>query len=168
MVIASNVNAPYLYRLDEFLALNFRVTALDRAPLFTVTSRKSERAWSIPQANVGPAPKPIHLGWRRMRFHGRTPVDRRAEVCNLLAGILIDHERCIDILCYETLVVRPTETLSNLVDVFDRHFLPDNAAMYETETAGEDLPHWTSSVRRWRVSPRTGAFSVTTEPIVRP
>lgn len=120
VVVATNVNSPYLFKLPRIVALRCPIVAFVRDPVFTLASWGSARASSIPEAQVGPASDPVHRRWRRIQFHGDTAVERRAEVWNLLAGILIDHRDRIDIVHYEKLIDRPRQALAEIVGRFGR------------------------------------------------
>lgn len=126
VVVATNVNSPYLFRLGELVALKCPVVAIVRDPVFTLASWGSERTRAIPEANTGPPPSAVHRRWRRFRFRGQTAVERRAEVWNHLAGLLLEHQQHIDLIHYETLVERPVDVVSGVVAPFGRHPVSEN------------------------------------------
>ncbi len=105
-LVASKVNVPYLFALENLLMEGFRIAALVRNPLYTIAS------WNLPTTYVPEAhpTKGRYVGWH---YHGSNKYEQQAELWNRLAAILLNYPPEI-LLRYEDLVERPEKFLTKI------------------------------------------------------
>lgn len=102
-LVASKVNVPYLFELENLLIQGFRIAALVRNPLYTIAS------WNLPTTHVPEAhpAKGRYAGWH---YQGSNKYEHQAELWNRLAAILLNYPPEI-LLRYEDLVDTPEDIL---------------------------------------------------------
>ena len=115
VIIATNVNVPYLLQARVIASFGCPIVAMVRDPLYTVASFCSRRASRIPEAQVGPAPLPTHPRWQAFDFKGRTPTERRAEVWNYIAGMICGNK--IPFFHYENLIEDTAGTIREILNM---------------------------------------------------
>lgn len=119
VVVATNVNVPYLFSMQRLLELGCPIIALVRDPVFTIASWGSARAAAIPEAHLGPPERDIHPRWQHLNFAGATAIERRAELWNHLAAMIAQFRHTIRVVRYEDLVRDPGRELTRLARQFD-------------------------------------------------
>jgi hypothetical protein len=101
VVIGSNVNVPYLDRIDEILAYGYRVLMLVRDPVYTLASWNSEKAQVIPEAHV--TDEDMNPRWHHMRFDSVEREDRQADIWEHYARLIWSLRDRFRIFSYESL-----------------------------------------------------------------
>jgi hypothetical protein len=86
VVLGSNVNVPYLDRIDTILAYGYRIVTVVRDPVFTLASWASARSDAIPEAHV--SDDDMHPRWRGFRFRSDRRDERQAELWEHYAAIV--------------------------------------------------------------------------------
>lgn len=115
VIIATNVNVPYLVNMRAIKSFGCPVIAMVRDPIYTVASYSSTRASKIPAAQVGPSPLPVHPRWKNIDFKGKDSVERRAEVWNYIAGLILENQ--VPVIHYEHLIEDPSATLRKVLSM---------------------------------------------------
>ncbi len=101
VVIGSNVNVPYLDRIEEVLAYRYRVVMLVRDPVYTLASWSSEKARVIPEAHV--TDEDMDPRWQGMRFDSVLKEDRQADLWEHYARLIWSLRDRGKIVTYESL-----------------------------------------------------------------
>lgn len=105
-LVASKVNVPYLFALENLLTQGFRVAALVRNPLYTIAS------WNLPTTHV-PEAHPEKERYADWQYQGRNLYEKQAELWNRLAAIFLNYPPEV-LLRYEDLVDTPEKFLAEI------------------------------------------------------
>ena len=101
VVVGSNVNIPYLDRIDEILAYRYRVIVLVRDPVYTLASWNSAKAQVIPEAHV--TDDDMNPRWDGVKFHSTDRIGRQADIWEHYARLILDLRDRVKIVRYESL-----------------------------------------------------------------
>ncbi|MCH7826175.1 MAG: sulfotransferase [Acidobacteria bacterium] len=112
VIVGSNVNIPYLDRLDEILAYRYRVIALVRDPVYTLASWNSAKTEMLPEAHV--MDDDMNPRWNGMRFDSTDRVGRQAEIWEHYARLILDLRDRVKIIRYESLCDGQQATLETI------------------------------------------------------
>lgn len=115
LVLGSNVNIPYLDRIDELLTYRYRIIAMIRDPVYTLASWGSEKGKKIPEGHV--TDDDMNPRWRRFSFDSDDAVERRAVIWQYYAALLADRKDALTIIRYEDLCDHQELTLKNICQV---------------------------------------------------
>jgi len=114
VVVGSNVNLPYLDRIDEILAYRYRVIALVRDPVYTLASWNSAKAQAIPEAHV--TDDDMNPRWNGMKFHSSDRVGRQADIWEHYARLILDLRDQVKIVRYESLCDGQQATMETIYE----------------------------------------------------
>lgn len=149
VIIATNANVPYLLKMRAIKSFGCPVIAMVRDPVHAIASYCSSRASTIPAAQVGPSPLPIHPRWKHIKFKGKTSIERRAEVWNYIAGLILEHQ--IPVIQYEKLIEDPSATLRKILSMtaYPCSSIPEPASLTSRNKESGDLEEIRDAIERF-------------------
>jgi len=112
LVIGSNVNVPYLDRIDEILAYGYRVLMLVRDPVYTLASWNSEKAQVIPEAHVTDGD--MNPRWHHFDFDSPDRETRQADIWEYYAQRIWSLRDRVQIITYESLTDAQEATMQGI------------------------------------------------------
>lgn len=148
VVVGSNVNIPYLDRIDEILRYRYPVIAMIRDPVYTLASWNSPKADVIPEAHV--SDDDMSSRWQHTEFDSLHKEDRQADIWERYAALIHSLRDRAEIVRYEDLCDRRDETLQRIYD-----FL------------GVTAPAETRDLKNLNVDSRFGDLSLIREAVAR-